>query len=155
MTVRAYTRANNLSFEWSFQWKITLMMCVSKLESWMLIIMISQIQILVQRWIPVKFHSNQLRILRVYAKTSKSSVRRRSLRDLCICAHMCLYTNLFLSRIRILKNCNHHSSYEFSLMCKVRSFLRQIAIIITMIIQVTNILSCVTALSLQWFKGLI
>ena len=45
-----------------------------------------------------------------------------SLRDLCTCAHMYLYTNSFLSRIRILKtnynhHCNDHSNYEFSLVC--------------------------------------
>ena len=62
-----------------------------------------------------------MRILRVYAKTCKTSFGRRSLRDLCVCAHMCLNTNSFLSRIRILKtNCNQyndHSSYKFSLVC--------------------------------------
>ena len=94
-----------------------------------------------------------VRILHVYAKTFKSSFGRRGLCDLWTCAHMCLYTNSFLSRIRILKtnynhHCNDHSNYEFSLVCKVRS--RRIAII-TMMIQVTNFLSWVTALSLiKW-----
>ena len=42
-------------------------------------------------------------------------------------AHMCLYTNSFFSRICVLKtnynhHCNDHSNYEFSLVCKVRSF---------------------------------
>ena len=66
-------------------------------------------------------------ILCVYAKTSKTSFGRRSLRDLCVCAHMCWNTNSLLSRIRILKtNCNHHyndhSNYEFSLVCNHSSF---------------------------------
>ena len=68
--------------------------------------------------------------------------------------HTCVYTCIRIhssSRDRILKtNCNHHdyndhSSNKFSLVGKVRSFYRRIAIIITMIIQVTNFLSCVTA----------
>ena len=65
-----------------------------------------------------------VRILCVYAKTFKSSFGRRGLRDLGTFAHMCLYTNSFLSRICILKtnynhHCNDHSNYEFSLVCKV------------------------------------
>ena len=69
-------------------------MCVSKLECHKCESQ-SQIKILVDRWIPVKFHSN-------------------------------------------------HSFWVT--VCKVRSFKRRIALIITMIIQVTNFLLCVIAL---------
>ena len=111
------------SFEWSFQWKITLMTiflaCVykSKLESRMLITITNSDSSPDGGEFQWNFTHISTRILCVYAETSKTSFGRRSLRDLCVCAHMCLCTNLFLlSRIRILKtNWNHHSSYKFSL----------------------------------------
>ena len=92
-----------------------------------------------------------VRILCVYAKTFKSSFGRRGLRDLGTFAHMCLYTNSFLSRIRILKtnynhHCNDHSNYEFSLVCKVHHSKEELQSSLQWWFKVTNFLSCVTAL---------
>ena len=91
--------------------------CVSKLESRMLITITNSNSSPEVNSCEVSLKSQcEFRVyICIYAKTSFG---RRSLHDLCVCAHLCLYTNSFLlSRIRILKtNCNHHSSYKISLM---------------------------------------
>ena len=69
--------------------------------------------------------------------------------DLGTFAHMCLYTNSFLSRIRILKtnynhHCNDHSNYEFSLVCKVHHSKEELQSSLQWWFKLHNFLSCVT-----------